>query len=185
MVRVGGFLKTQNRIRRQRARGRFISPYQVGGTIFGKSTMARYPLMHTSSRLLEPWRMAQRHDPIEWAKKMARQRHKMKGGTIFGKSTSMRNNPLGFPSATYRVNPEPWRVEQALRCMKGGTLFGKGDLRKVLWANQAKARKQKGGNVFSKLKKRIQIDFPHRPFPSAHPIHDWYRMRKGIKRGRR
>ena len=127
MVRVGGFLKTQNRIRRQRARGRFISPYQVGGTIFGKSTMARYPLMNT----------------------------------------------------THRINPEPWRVKQALRRMKGG------DLRKVLWANQAKARKQKGGNVFSKLKKRIQIDFPHRPFPSAHPIHDWYRMRKGIKRGRR
>ena len=173
MVRVGGFLKTQNRIRRQRARGRFISPYQVGGTIFGKSTMARYPLMHTSSRLLEPWQLVQH------------QRRKMKGGTIFGKSTRMRNNPLRFPSATYRVNPEPWRVEQALRRMKGGTLFGKGDLRKVLWANQAKARKQKGGNVFSKLKKRIQIDFPHRPFPSAHPIHDWYRMRKGIKRGRR
>ena len=59
MVRVGGFLKTQNRIRRQRARGRFISPYQVGGTIFGKSTMARYPLMHTSSRLLEPWQLVQ------------------------------------------------------------------------------------------------------------------------------
>ena len=173
MVRVGGFLKTQNRIRRQRARGRFISPYQVGGTIFGKSTMARYPLMYTSSRLLEPWQLVQR------------QRRKMKGGTIFGKSTRMHNNPLRFPSATYRVNPEPWRVEQALRRMKGGTLFGKGDLRKVLWANQAKARKQKGGNVFSKLKKRIQIDFPHRPFPSAHPIHDWYRMRKGIKRGRR
>ena len=104
MVRVGGFLKTQNRIPRQRARGRFISPYQVGGTIFGKSTMARHPLMHTSSRLLEPWRLTQR------------QRRKMKGG---------------------------------------------------------------------KLKKRIQIDFPHRPFPSAHPIHDWYRLRKGIKRGRR
>ena len=34
MVRVGGFLKTQNRIRRQRARGRFISPYQVGGDDF-------------------------------------------------------------------------------------------------------------------------------------------------------
>ena len=133
MVRVGGFLKSQNRIRRQRARGRFISPYQVGGTIFGKSTMARYPLMHTS----------------------------------------------------HRINPEPWRVKQALRRMKGGTIFGPGDLRKVLWANQAKARKQKGGNVFSKLKKRIQIDFPHRPFPAAHPIHDWYRMRKGIKRGRR
>ena len=178
MVRVGGFLKTQNRIRRQRARGRFISPYQVGGTIFGKSTMARYPLMHTSSRLV---------DPIQWARKMARQHHKMKGGTIFGKSTRMHNNPLRFPSATSRINPERWRVEQALRRMKGGTLFGPGDPRKVLWANQAKARKQrmKGGNLFSKLKKRIQIDFPHRPFPSAHPIHDWYRMRKGIKRGRR
>ena len=173
MVRVGGFLKTQNRIRRQRARGRFISPYQVGGTIFGKSTMARYPLMHTSSRLLEPWQLVQH------------QRRKMKGGTIFGKSTRMHNNPLRFPSASHRINPEPWRVKQALRRMKGGTLFGQGDLRKVLWANQAKARKQKGGNLFSQLKKRIQIDFPHRPFPSAHPIHDWYRLRKGIKRGRR
>ena len=91
MVRVGGFLKTQNRVRRQRARGRFISPYQVGGTIFGKSTMARYPLMNT----------------------------------------------------THRINPEPWRVKQALRRMKGGTIFGPGDLRKVLWANQAKARKQR------------------------------------------
>ena len=132
MVRVGGFLKTQNRIRRQRARGRFISPYQVGGTIFGKSTTARYPLMHTSSRLL---------DPLAMEKRMVRYARQMKGG----------------------------------------------DLRKVLWANQAKARRQrmKGGNVFRKLKKRIQIDFPHRPFPAAHPIHDWYRLRKGIKRGRR
>ena len=132
MVRVGGFLKTQNRIRRQRARGRFISPYQIGGTIFGKSTTARYPLMHTSSRLL---------DPLSIEKKMLRQVRQMKGG----------------------------------------------DLRKVLWANQAKARRQrmKGGNVFRQLKKRIQIDFPHRPFPAAHPIHDWYRLRKGIKRGRR
>ena len=172
MVRVGGFLKSQNRIRRQRARGRFISPYQVGGTIFGKSTMARYPLMHTSSRLLDP--MVLKH---------VKQRHKMKGGTIFTRRRN--NNPLGFPTAPDRINPAPWRVEQALHRMKGGTIFGKGDLRKVLWANQAKARKQKGGNVFSKLKKRIQIDFPHRPFPAAHPIHDWYRMRKGIKRGRR
>ena len=144
-----------------------------GGTIFGKSTMARYPLMHTSHRI----------NPEPWMVKQALRR--MKGGTIFGKFTRRRNNPLGFPSATTRINPEPWRVEQALRRMKGGTLLGKGDLRKVLWANQAKARKQKGGNVFSKLKKRIQIDFPHRPFPAAHPIHDWYRMRKGIKRGRR
>ena len=95
--------------------------------------MARYPLMHTTSRLLDPWRLDRR----------------------------------------------------LRRKMKGGTNFGKGDLRKVLWANQAKARRQKGGNLFSKLKKRIQIDFPHRPFPFAHPIHDWYRLRKGIKRGRR
>ena len=103
MVRVGGFLKTQNRIRRQRARGRFISPYQVGGTIFGKSTMARYPLMHTSSRLLDPWRLDQR------------QRRKMKGGTIFGKSTRMRmRHPLRFPSAS-RVNPEPWVMEMVRR----------------------------------------------------------------------
>ena len=109
MVRVGGFLKTQNRIRRQRARGRFISPYQVGGTIFGKSTMARYPLMYTSSRLLD--------QPL---------RRKMKGGTIFGKSTRMYNNPLGFPSASHRINPEPWRVEQALRRMKGGTILARG-----------------------------------------------------------
>ena len=139
MVRVGGFLKTQNRIRRQRARGRFISPYQIGGTIFGKSTMARYPLMYTSSRLT---------DPLSMEKRMLRQVRQMKGG----------------------------------------------DLRQVLWANQAKARRQrmKGGNVFRKLKKRIQIDFPHRPFPAAHPIHDGYRLkkgwdklRKGIKRGRR
>ena len=132
MVRVGGFLKTQNRIRRQRARGRFISPYQVGGTIFGKSMTARYPWMHTSSRLT---------DPLAMEKRMVRYARRMKGG----------------------------------------------DLRKVLWANQAKARRQrmKGGNVFRQLKKRIQIDFPHRPFPAAHPIHDWYRLRKGIKRGRR
>ena len=103
MVRVGGFLKTQNRIRRQRARGRFISPYQVGGTIFGKSTMARYPLMHTSSRLLDPWRLDQR------------QRRKMKGGTIFGKSTRMRmRNPLRFPSAS-RVNLDPWVMEMVRR----------------------------------------------------------------------
>ena len=132
MVRVGGFLKTQNRIRRQRARGRFISPYQVGGTIFGKSMTARYPLMHTSSRLT---------DPLYMEKRMVRYARQMKGG----------------------------------------------DLRQVLWANQAKARRQrmKGGNVFRKLKKRIHIDFPHRPFPSAHPIHDWYRLRNGIKRGQR
>ena len=85
MVRVGGFLKTQNRVRRQRARGRFISPYQVGGTIFGKSTMARYPLMNTTHRINpEPWRVKQAL-------------RRMKGGTIFSKSTRRQNNPFGFP----------------------------------------------------------------------------------------
>ena len=172
MVRVGGFLKTQNRVRRQRARGRFISPYQVGGTIFGKSTMARYPLMHTSHRINpEPWRIKQAL-------------RRMKGGTIFGTSTRMRmsHDPMKVLAADQeKARRTRWLKQR----MKGGTLFGPGDLRKVLWANQAKARKQKGGNIFSQLKKRIQIDFPHRPFPAAHPIHDWYRLRKGIKRGRR
>ena len=125
--------------------------------------MARYPLMHTSSRLGRRW---------------------MKGGTIFGKSTRMHTNPLRFPTAHSEKEAFDYMMKH-YRKMKGGTIFGKGDLRKVLWANQAKARRQKGGNLFSKLKKRIQIDFPHRPFPSAHPIHDWYRLRKGIKRGRR
>ena len=97
MVRIGGFLKTQNRSRRQRARGQFISPYHVGGTIFGKSTMARYPLMHTSSRLLDP--MILKH-------LKQRSRRRMKGGTIFGKSTRMRMHPSWI---TARVNPEQWR----------------------------------------------------------------------------
>ena len=104
MVRIGGFLKTQNRIRRQCARGRFVSPYQVGGTIFGKSTMALYPLMHTSSRLLEPWRLAHLKQ---------RRRRRMKGGTIFGTRMRMRH-PLMFPSAS-RVNPEPWVMEMVRR----------------------------------------------------------------------
>ena len=51
----------------------------LGGTIFDKSTMAHYPLMYTSSRLLEPWRLT------HW-----KQRRNMKGGTIFGKFTRMR-----------------------------------------------------------------------------------------------
>ena len=73
MARIGGFLKTQNRIRRHQAQGQFISPYQTGGTIFGKFTMARYPLLYTSSRLPPP--------PPHW---------KMANGTIFGKSERMR-----------------------------------------------------------------------------------------------
>ena len=89
MVRIGGFLKMQNRIRRQRARGRFISPYQVGGTISGKSSMARYSLMHTSSRLLEPWRLTH----------LKQRRHRrIKGGTWMDPSVS-------------RVKPDPWSME--------------------------------------------------------------------------
>ena len=135
MIRVGGFLKTQNRIRRQRARGRFISPYQIGGTIFGKSTMACYPLMHTSSRLLEPWRWTQR------------QHRKMKGGTIFSTSTRMQ---MGDPMKVLAADQEKARRTRWLQQrMKGGTIFGTstrmrmGDPRKVLWANQEKARRQR------------------------------------------
>ena len=104
MVRIGGFLKTQNRIRRHRARGRFISPYQIGGTIFGKATLARYLLMHTSSRLLDPHSMIMKH---------LKQRRMMKGGTIFGKSERMRY-PRMYPSAS-RVNPEKWLMTMARR----------------------------------------------------------------------
>ena len=131
MVRVGGFLKTQNRVRRQRARGRFISPYQVGGTIFGKSTMARYPLMNTTHRINpEPWRVKQAL-------------RRMKGGTIFGTSTRMR---MGDPMKVLSAAQEKAMMDRWLKKrMKGGTLFGPGDLRKVLWANQAKARRQRQG----------------------------------------
>ena len=129
MVRVGGFLKTQNRIRRQRARGRFISPYQVGGTIFGKSVMARYPLMYTSSRLTDPLHMV-------------RQARKMRGGTIFGTSTRMHMSR--DPMKVLAADQEKARQRRWLqRRMRGGTIFGQGDLRKVLWANQAKARRQR------------------------------------------
>ena len=132
MVRVGGFLKSQNRIRRQRARGRFISPYQVGGTIFGKSTMARYPLMHTTHRI----------NPAPWRVKQALRR--MKGGTMFGTSTRMRMSQ--DPMKVLMADQEKARMERWLKQrMKGGTWLGKGDLRKVLWANQAKARKQRQG----------------------------------------
>ena len=125
MVRVGGFLKTQNRIRRQRARGRFISPYQVGGTIFGKSVMARYPLMHTSSRLVDPMILQQ-----------LKRRRQMKGGTIFGTSTRMRmsRDPMQVLAADQdKARQRRWLQQR----MKGG------DLRQVLWANQAKARRQR------------------------------------------
>ena len=136
--------------------------------------MARYPLMNTTHRINpEPWRVKQAL-------------RRMKGGTIFGTSTRMR---MGDPMKVLSAAQEKAMMDRWFKKrMKGGTIFGPGDLRKVLWANQAKARKQKkqkGGNLFSRLKKRIQIDFPHRPFPAAHPMHDWYRVQKGIKRGRR
>ena len=133
MVRVGGFLKSQNRIRRQRARGRFISPYQVGGTIFGKSTTARYPLMYTSSRLT---------DPLHMEKIMVRQARKMRGGTIFGTSTRMRRSR--HPMQVLMADQDKARQRRWLgQRMKGGLVIGPGDLRKVLWANQAQARRQR------------------------------------------
>ena len=103
MVRIEEFLKTPNRIRRHLARGRFISPYQIDRTIFGKSTMAHYPLMHTSSRLFDPDSMIMKH---------LRQRRRMKGGAIFGKSERMRY-PWMYPSAS-RVNPK-WMITMARR----------------------------------------------------------------------
>ena len=89
--------------------------------------MARYPLMHTSSRLLEPWRMTQRL------------RRQMKGGTIFGTSTRM-----GDPMKVLAADQENARMTRWIRQrMKGGTIFGMGDPRQVLWANQEKARRQR------------------------------------------
>ena len=51
---------------------------------------------------------------------------------------------LRFPSAC-PVDPNQWARTMARRRhgMKGGTIFGMGDPRKVLWANQAKARRQR------------------------------------------
>ena len=103
MVRIGGFLKTQNRIRQQRARGRFISPYQMDGTIFGKSTKARYPLMFTSSRLLNHHSLTMKH---------LKQRQRVKRGTIFGKSERMRYPWMD--SHASRVNTQ-WMITMARR----------------------------------------------------------------------
>ena len=62
--------------------------------------MARYPLMYTSSRILEPWRLTH-----------LKQRRKMKGGTIFGKSTHMR--PPWMDAHASRVNSEKWMITMA------------------------------------------------------------------------
>lgn len=48
----GGFQKVQrNGIKRQKAIGHYRSPYQVGGTIFGRSMQPAFPLLRTRSRL--------------------------------------------------------------------------------------------------------------------------------------
>ena len=108
----------------------------------GLSTLPRFPLMHTSSRL----------------KHARRRRRKMKGGTIFCTSTRMqRGDPMKVLSATQ---------EKAMM-------------------NRWLKQRMKGGNPILWLKKRIQIDFPHRPFPSAFPIADLHKTRRAIKRGRR
>ena len=145
--------------------------------------MARYPLMHTSSRLVDP--LIRKH----LTRRRTAPRRTMKGG-IFGK--------LLGPGDLRKVLWANQAKARKQRQMKGGTIFGtstrmrQGDPMQVLTADQEKARmkrwlgrRMKGGNLFSKLKKRIQIDFPHRPFPAAHPISDAYRLRQGIKRRRR
>ena len=92
--------------------------------------MARYPLMYTSSRLVDPMIL-----------KQLKRRRQMKGGTIFGTSTRMR---MGDPWQVLAADQENARRTRWLQQrMKGGTIFGKGDLRQVLWANQAKARRQR------------------------------------------
>lgn len=43
MSSIGGFTKTRNYVRRQKAMGRYRSPYQRGGTIFGRSIIPFFP----------------------------------------------------------------------------------------------------------------------------------------------
>ena len=48
-----GFQKAQrNGIKRQKAVGHYKSPYQVGGTMFGRSMLPAFPMFRTRSRLL-------------------------------------------------------------------------------------------------------------------------------------
>ena len=96
--------------------------------------MARYPLMHTSSRLLDPL-----------IQKQLTRRRTMKGGTIFGTSTRIRR---GDPMQVLTADRDQARMRRWLgQRMKGGKIFGMtfgpGDPRKVFWANQAKARRQR------------------------------------------
>ena len=65
--------------------------------------MARYPLMYTSSRLLDPHSLTMKH----W-----KSRRPMKGGTLFGKSTRMRYPWMDAHAS--RVNPK-WMITMARR----------------------------------------------------------------------
>lgn len=44
MAKIGGFTKTRQYVRRQRALGCFRSPYQKGGTIIGQSMNPFFPI---------------------------------------------------------------------------------------------------------------------------------------------
>jgi len=43
MATIGGFTKTRNYVRRQKATGRYRSPYQIGGNIIGRSIVPFFP----------------------------------------------------------------------------------------------------------------------------------------------
>ena len=43
MPKIGGYTKTRQYVRRQRAMGRFRSPYQKGGTLIGRSLSPFFP----------------------------------------------------------------------------------------------------------------------------------------------
>jgi len=50
MPSIGGFTKTRNYVRRQKALGRYRSAYQIGGTIIGR--LGLNPFFPTRAR---PW----------------------------------------------------------------------------------------------------------------------------------
>ena len=95
MVRIGGFLKTQNRSRRQRARGRFISPYHVGGTIF-----VHHGALSLDAHVLPP---IGPHDPETLE---TTQPPKDERGHDFWQ---VHTHAHATSWITARVNPEQWR----------------------------------------------------------------------------
>ena len=53
MTKIGGYTKTRQYVRRQRAMGRFRSPYQKGGTLIGQTMTPFFP---TRAKLWQlPW----------------------------------------------------------------------------------------------------------------------------------